>query len=49
MSSEGWEELQVDEELAPAIRTSLKEELASAAAVDDSAMDLELLDLALER
>jgi hypothetical protein len=50
MSDEGWEELLVDEELADVVRPALRDALGSAAAVGaDSRMDLELLDLAIER
>ncbi|EIN07336.1 hypothetical protein PUNSTDRAFT_71669 [Punctularia strigosozonata HHB-11173 SS5] len=50
MSDEGWEELLTDEELADIIRPALRDTLGSAAAVgDDARMDLELLDLAIER
>lgn len=48
MSAEGWEELELDEDVAELIRPALRARFASASD-DDSELDLELLDLKLPR
>ncbi|EGO21494.1 hypothetical protein SERLADRAFT_451525, partial [Serpula lacrymans var. lacrymans S7.9] len=48
MSIEGWEEILLDEELAGIIRPAIRRAFSSAPA-DNSTLDLELLDLAVER
>jgi nuclear pore complex protein Nup133 len=44
---EGWEDILMDDELSDIIRPSIRDAFPSASA-DDSALDLELLDLAIE-
>lgn len=44
MSAEGWEELELEEDVADLIRPALRARFASASE-DDSELDLELLDL----
>lgn len=48
MSTEGWEEVGLDHELGDVIRPALRNAFSSASE-DDSALDLELLDLEIER
>ncbi|KAI0079884.1 hypothetical protein K474DRAFT_1696036 [Panus rudis PR-1116 ss-1] len=46
MSADGWEELELDEDIAELVRPAIKEKFESAPK-DDSELDLELLDLKL--
>ena len=48
MSVEGWEEVVLDEEVADLLRGSIRDNFDSAPA-DDSELDLELVDLAVEK
>lgn len=48
MSVEGWEEVILDEEIAELLRVAIREKFESAPA-DDSELDLELVDIAIER
>lgn len=48
MSTEGWEESLMDEEIAELVRDSLRETFEGISN-DDSELDLELVDIALER
>jgi nuclear pore complex protein Nup133 len=48
MVVEGWEDVVVDEDVANIVRPAIRNAFPSAPS-DDSALDLELIDLALER
>jgi hypothetical protein len=48
MAPEGWEEMILDEDMAETIRSATRKEFKGVP-VDDSAMDLELLDMASQR
>lgn len=48
MSVEGWEEVVLDEEVADLLRGSIRDNFDSAPA-DDSELDLELVDIAVEK
>lgn len=48
MSPEGWEEVLLDVEIAGLLRTAVREAFESAPA-EDSELDLELVDIAVER
>ena len=48
MSTEGWEEILMDVEIAELVRNALRETFEGISA-DDSELDLELVDIAVER
>lgn len=48
MSTEGWEEILMDVEVADLVRSALRETFAGISE-EDSELDLELVDMAVER
>lgn len=49
MRSEGWEEILSDEEVASLLRSAVRGAFGTSVEQDDARMDLELLDLAIDR
>lgn len=49
MKSEGWENILLDEELVGLLRAAVREEFGEKVEQDNARLDLELVDLAIDR